>query len=87
MVSTGEIKKQVHGVATQLGGLAKALDTSKTQFEDARRQAEQVVRGSSTDVEANLVGKMGRAAESADSARIAVNRAIEVCSKYADGTL
>lgn len=85
--TTSETKKLVTGVGNSLESLAKALDTSKTQFEDARSRAERVVQGSATDVEQQLVGKLKQGSEHAETAREAVKKAIAACQSYANTTI
>lgn len=84
MTSASETKKLILGEASKMSKLGKALETSKEQFESARVRAENVVRGSASDVEANLVGKLNQASEYAEAARLAVEKAMEACTAYAE---
>lgn len=87
MSTTSETKKLVSQVGNSLSGLSRSLDTSRSQFEDARAQAENVVRGSATDIEQTLVAKLKQASERAEAAKTAVSKAAEACNTYASQTL
>jgi len=83
MASVGEKKKLVLDVGSRMGGLSKALVTTRGRFDDARAVAEMVVRGAGTEVEANVLEKLAQAQKYADSAKASVERAIDQCNTYA----
>ncbi|PCC44888.1 hypothetical protein [Brevibacterium aurantiacum] len=87
MSTISETKKLVAEIGTSLAELKQSLGTSKEQFDNAKAQAENVVRGSSTDVEQRLVAKLQQAAERAETAQLAVSKATEACNSYASQTL
>lgn len=87
MSTASEIKKLVGEIGTSLSGLGQSLGTSKEEFDGAKSQAENVVRGSSTDIEQTLVAKLQQASERAESAQTAVAKAAEACRTYADQTV
>ena len=87
MASVSETRKLVLGVGSKMSRLSKMLGTSKGQFESAKVQAENVVRGSASDVEASLVGKLNQASDYAESAKAAVEKAIQACKTYAENKI
>ena len=62
MASIGETKKLVAGVAKQMGQLGARLDKAKGNFENAKKHADKVLAGSATSIEAEVSGKMQKAA-------------------------
>lgn len=87
MASIGETKKLVAGVAKQMGQLGGRLDKAKGNFENAKKHADKVLAGSATSIEAEVSGKMQKAAQAAAKAKTAVEKAVAACDTYASSTL
>lgn len=87
MTSIGQTKKLVAGVAKNMEGLSKALETSRGAFESAATRTAKILDGSMTSVEQDVVGAMKRAASQSEVAQRAVKKAIEACSAYTSRTL
>lgn len=87
MSTVSETRKLMGEIGTSLAGLKQSLGTSMQEFDEAKSRAEQVVQGSSTDIEQTLVAKLQQASERAESARTAVEKAAEACKNYADQTV
>lgn len=87
MISTGQTKKLVAGIASQMSSLAQQLDSSAARYEAAAKRAAQILDGSSTDVEEEVAGKLKAATAAAEQAKDAVKSAAAACEDYGQSKL